>query len=421
MLVKNILHITPHLGGGVGTVLLDWMEFVQKDTAFNHSICCLDFANDNAKKKSLEIGFSIKDNMHKNIQELLSIINNADIVLIHFWNHPILYDFIIRNELPECRLIMWSHISGLNPPNVFTDKILNYPDKFIFTTPMSFETKEVINYNNKNSISTIWSTSNLNQYSNLEEVNDDFFNILYIGTVDNAKMYNNFLELCSKINIPNIKFIICGGPNHIGLKERAIEMGISHKFEFLGKISDIRPYLQISRIFGYPLTKGHFGTCDQSLQEAMTAGLVPVVFDNPMEVSMVHKDYGFICSNEEEYIKSIESLYKDKLLLSKLSKKNKEYALNTFSINSMIENWNNNFEHIMKIQKTKKKWCIDKNTLNTIDIFFESLGEYREIFSLKENKLKNILSQDNWSSSTKGTHKQYKDFLDDGSLDKFIF
>ena len=53
----NIMHITPHLGGGVGTVLLDYLEYTQHNNNFNHSVYCLDYANDNAKKKSQNIGF----------------------------------------------------------------------------------------------------------------------------------------------------------------------------------------------------------------------------------------------------------------------------------------------------------------------------------------------------------------------------
>ena len=418
----QILHITPHLGGGVGTVLLDWFKHEKNNKNFQHSVICLDYANEKAKITLEELEFQLKENMSKNENEILNDIKNSDIVLIHFWNHPLLYHLIVQNKLPKCRLILWSHISGINPPNVFTDKILNYPDTFIFTTPMSFKTKEIIEYDNKNSIISIWSTSNLSKYYNLEKEDDNsFFNVLYIGTVDNAKMYNNFVELCNKINIENIKFIVVGGPNNLELENYTKKLGISNKFIFAGKVEDIIPYLKISKIFGYPLTKGHFGTCDQSIQEAMTTGLVPVVFDNEMEKSMINNDCGFICKNEEEYIKAIEKLYYDKDLLKRMQENAKNYAIKEFSIEKMSEDWNKVFNEIMQIEKTYKKWNTDKINLKTIDIFFESLGEYKKIFELPINELKKELSKPNWTSNSKGTHLQYKSFLDDGSLDKFIF
>ena len=41
----RILHITPHLGGGVGAVILNWVTF---DKNNEHKIITLDYANDNA-------------------------------------------------------------------------------------------------------------------------------------------------------------------------------------------------------------------------------------------------------------------------------------------------------------------------------------------------------------------------------------
>ena len=43
--MKKIFHITPHLGGGVGKVLLNW---VTKDKNNCHEIATLDYANENA-------------------------------------------------------------------------------------------------------------------------------------------------------------------------------------------------------------------------------------------------------------------------------------------------------------------------------------------------------------------------------------
>ncbi|MDA0064608.1 glycosyltransferase [Brachyspira hyodysenteriae] len=63
---------------------------------------------------------------------------------------------------------------------------------------------------------------------------------------------------------------------------------------------------------------------DQSIQEAMTAGLVPVVFDNEMEKSMINNDCGFICKNEDEYVQSIEKLRNDKNLLKQNARKFKK-------------------------------------------------------------------------------------------------
>lgn len=229
---KKILHITPHLGGGVGTVLLNYLKFIQSNSKYVHSVATLDYANDIATKKSKEVGFELFSDMYKNLKNLLKLVNDADIVLIHFWNHPLLYDFLVRNELPPSRVIFWMHTAGHNPPNIFPQKTLKYPDLCVLSTPLSFETKEVKNLPDKSNIRLIWATGGSEKFKNLTQKSHKAFNIGYIGTVDYSRLHPDFLNICAKIDIPNVKFIFCGGSNHNEYKKRVVEMGIEEKFEF---------------------------------------------------------------------------------------------------------------------------------------------------------------------------------------------
>jgi len=78
---KKILHITPHLGGGVGHVLLNWITF---DNANIHSVASLDYANDKAVEVCKKTGISLYSDMWKNSEELLKLIPSFDIILVHF-------------------------------------------------------------------------------------------------------------------------------------------------------------------------------------------------------------------------------------------------------------------------------------------------------------------------------------------------
>lgn len=400
MKIKNkLLHITPHLGGGVGSVLLNWLS---KDKTFCHSIITLDFANTNAVsvcKKHKILLYSQPDT-----QQIFKLINSSDIVILHFWNHPILYDFIIRNQLPPCRLIIWAHISGLEPPNVITQKILEYPDKFIYTTPISQEIDD-------NDV--ILSTSGVEKFENLQTHPHEGFTAGYIGTVDYAKMHPKYIETLSKTNTD--KFIIVGGDN-----EKLISQEADSRFIFTGKVADIRPYLSQMDVFAYLLNPKHFGTAEQVLQEALAAGVVPVVLNNKCEQSIVtHNKTGLVAQNLEEYISYINLLNDNKILRKTLSQNAKKYAAEFFKLDKLIEQWNSEFIQVMKKPKTVKKWTTTKNELTSYDIFLESLGSYSDIFMLKSNKkIKTILSQPNWQSASKGTPKQYLQFLGGNKLER---
>lgn len=421
MLVNNdikILHITPHLGGGVGSVLLNYLTFVQNDDNYSHSIVTLDYANEKSKKASEQAGFKLYSDMHKDTDGLLELIKNSDIVLIHFWNHPLLYDFLVRNELPASRVIFWSHVSGFTPPYVFSHKVLDYPDKFVFTTPISYETKEVQKFKDKPKLGVIWSTGGVEHVKNIEQKQHKGFNIGYIGTVDYSKMHRDFLEICAKIDIPDVKFIVCGGAKYLEIQEQAQTMGIADKFEFVGEVKDITKYLSEFDVFGYPLNPDHYGTCDQVLQEAMAAGVVPVVLNNSMENYMLNNgEIGVVAKNKEDYISSIEKLYKKPALRQNLSKKAKEYAISKYSPKKLSDDWNIIFDDVIKLQKKIKKWEIKKTNLSYFDVFLESLGDFGSNFIIKSDddvrRIKELGKLSNWQSKTKGTPHQYFDFFQD--------
>ncbi len=425
----NILHITPHLGGGVGRVVLNYLLKAKENNGFSHSIICLDFANENAISVTTQNNIPLKEKCAQNPSLIIQEIEKADVVLVHWWNHPLLYDFLVRQDIPLSRIIFWSHISGFHPPYVFTEKALCYPDFFVFTTPLSFECEEVKNFSgDKSKFHTVWSTGGLEHIKpSASEKDNKNFNIGYIGTVDYCKIHPDFLQICSKINIPNAKFIVCGGSSHKEVEEEAKKLGIADKFEFTGLVSDINTKLFEFDIFGYPLAPYHYGTCDQVLAESMAAGVVPVVLGNPMEKYMVKdKETGLVAKDIEEYISLIELLYKDSSYRQKLSEKAKNYAYNIFSLEKMVKDWEEIFYNILKIPKSDKKWDLSNKyveELSPADIFLEALGDYGELFrifmetnneeskNLALQKIKDFTDSPIWKAKTRGTPQHYFSFF----------
>ncbi|MBU3949769.1 MAG: glycosyltransferase family 4 protein [Proteobacteria bacterium] len=424
------LHITPHLGGGVGRVLLNYFAKVKDDQSFVHEVACLDYANDHALDMAKNIGLKLTDRISVKESQLLSMIAETDIVLIHWWNHPLLYDFLVRMELPPCRVVMWSHISGFHPPYVFTEKILRYPDIFVFTTPVSYETKEVhsLSDEQKKSLRVVWSTGGVEHVKDVKTHAHTGFNVGYIGTVDYCKMHPDFLSICSQVDIPDVKFIVCGGPKEKEIQQEAKCLGIDGKFTFTGLVNDITKYLSAFDVFGYPLALYHYGTCDQALAESMACGVVPVVFSNRMENQMVQDGVtGIVVNSKEEYGNAIEKLYGNKELRMHLSENAKEYARNSFSLKTLKHEWEKVFEEMLAFPKSVRKWenSKPKAEISAKDVFLESLGEYGQEFksycnavSVDEKethskKIKKLAESAIWQARTRGTAHHYKEFFPD--------
>ncbi|PIR38182.1 MAG: hypothetical protein COV34_01010 [Candidatus Zambryskibacteria bacterium CG10_big_fil_rev_8_21_14_0_10_42_12] len=421
---KKILHITTHLGGGVGSVLIDYLNEARSDRDFIHSVISLGYTDDHVTNVLHNMSIAYKDHMAHRHQDILDAIEQSDIVLIHWWNHPLMYDFLVRNKLPRSRVIIWSHIAGFHPPQVLTEKIIAYPNIFVFTTPISLQHKAVqkTTAKRKQHLYTIWSTRNIEKFSRIIHENHTGFNIGYIGTVDYAKISKNFLHLCAKIDIPNVHFIVCGGSSEKKIREEAIKLGLDKKITFTGIVSDITQYLSIFDVFGYPLSPTHYGTCDQALAESMAAGVVPVVLENPMEKSMVRNGItGIVAKNSDEYIAAIHKLYLDKNLRLQLSANAKQYASHHFSINTMVSSWTDVFKHVLSLPSTTKQWGMAENSnFSAFDIFLESQGEYGKPFqkyienphnTLNTETIYNLGQLVSWQSKTKGTIHNYHNFF----------
>lgn len=418
----TIVHIAPHLGGGVGTVMLNYLVKNKNNDSYEHSIYCLDSINNNAKKVLAKNSICSKELVSQTPNLLLESIASADIIVVHWWNHPLLFEFLVKNELPSCRIAFWSHVSGTEAPHIFSHTLFDYPDYFIFTTPMSYLVNEVTTYKKNHSVfRAIWSTGGLDHIKNIERKEHKGFNVGYIGTVDYSKMHPHFLKICSQINIPDANYIVCGGGHIEQLQEEVVQFGLEDKFKFTGFVDDISPYLEIFDVFAYPLTRNHYGTCDQALAEAMGCGIVPIVLNNNMENYMVHNMYsGIVATDEEEFSSAIIEMYQNKGFRDRLGVKAKEEAFRRFSIEETIKEWDYVFYKLLEKEKLPRKWSGKYHGKDTKphQVFIESLGKYGEVFDKNDldaisDLAKKLLS---WKSKSKGTVHQYKSFFSDDKL-----
>jgi len=450
LLIYRILHITPHLGGGIGSTVLGYLE---ENKTHEHTVVAFGYTLEWAEKRIKNLNIPYKD--HITDKEVLDMIPNFDIVVIHAWNNPLLMSFLVRNKLPPCRLIIWGHVSGFFPPDVYTTKILLYPDLFIFTSPLSYNLPDVktlphifsssiggaleiiTDRHLRNKILyNIWSTGGTEKFRNIKKRKHKGFIVGYIGTVDYAKMHPDFLEMCKGIidlDIPHLKFIVIGKTKEKELRAEVEKMGITEYFEILGWVESLREYLEIFDVFGYPLNPDHFGTCDLALQEAIASGTVPVVLDNAMEKSIVKNNKtGFVVKDKDEYVQAIKDMYNNINWRNELSNNARNDYDERFSVKRLDKEWNEVFDKIIKYPKTNKQWDINKKEIKAVDVFLESLGKYGspfihyynskniegKIFATK--RIKELGKQARWQTTSKGTvHNYHLYYPDDEILKKW--
>ena len=130
----KILHVTPHLGGGVGKahatiapVLPEVVEqtFVLLEPPRDHRFI--------DKIRSVGGNVIIADDLN----HVASLARKADIVQFEFWNHPRMFECLAHTEFPPIRRVFWSHISGLFQP-VIPPALIEEAARFVFTTGPHF-------------------------------------------------------------------------------------------------------------------------------------------------------------------------------------------------------------------------------------------------------------------------------------------
>ena len=386
--MPSIYHVVPHLGGGVGRVLMNLIHesCKNKNNEFDHYIICFENANNSAIQWGKRTGIKIWHNILPANPQLDFLLSKADIVHIHFWNHPLIYRFFTNQNLPEFRTVIWSHVNGHEAPQKITKNVLDYPDIFVFSTKYSEDILPLKAFDNRREtkrLRTIFVSSGFEHVKDVIRIPHEGFNIGYIGTVEYCKIHRHFIKICNSVNIPDVKFIVCGGNDHEQLKYEAKSSKAHNIFEIKGPVKDICSELAVFDLFGYPLAKGHYGTGEQALIEAMSIGVVPVVLDNGPERHIIRHNYtGIVAGTETEYIAALEYLYHHPDQREKLSCNAKQYASEYYDITKTVDAWYEIYCELMTIPKSSHSFVgMEEYSPNTdigTKLFILSLGDSYE-------------------------------------------
>ncbi len=304
-------------------------------------------------------------------QRLAAALERADIVQVDFWNSPELYE-LLCGGLPPCRLAIWFLVGGTAAPQLVTDELLGLADRPISSDVVA----------GRGEIDRIGATLDSARVEGVEPRPHEGFVVGYIGTVDPVKMHPDFVALSAAVRRDDARFVVCGsGGGFAAIAAAAERLGSGDRFELRGWVDDVGAELAGFDVFGYPLRPDNYSTAELVLQEAMAAGVPPVVLPYGGAAGLVEDGRsGIVAAGEREYSRAIERLGADPGLRRALGAGARRRARSTFSPAAAGRRWRTLYGELMEAPKRTRRWP-GRRPRGGAELLIASLGAAAEPFA----------------------------------------
>ncbi|HXC66094.1 MAG TPA: glycosyltransferase family 4 protein [Nitrospiraceae bacterium] len=351
----KLLHITAHLGGGVGKVLAQVVaESRQREPEVQHTIVCLDALEKSqfADRVTSSGGTLL---LCPTKLELDAHIRSADIVQLEWWHHPVVAGWMCSGELPPMRLLIWSHVSGLHSPEIPT-AFVAAPHRFLFTSPCSLEHRAMaaVKTTVGERAGVVFSSGGFDEFPPAPaRIHKGPLRVGYVGTLNFAKLHPRILDFVAAVRQPDFRLAFIGDPTTgKDLLENAALRELGGQLELRGYHTDLAKQLERLDVLAYLLNPLHYGTTENALLEAMAMGVVPIVLNNPAERYLVkHMESGLVVDNPETFADALDWLTNHPDECARLSRNAARTARASFSIGGTVDNLRTHYKAILSDQK----------------------------------------------------------------------
>ena len=245
------------------------------------------------------------------ITVLDALVAGADIVQIHFWNSPALHAFLNRGLRP-CRLLVWCHVNGAHPPHVIPTALVRQAARVAATTTVTLDLPQFQSLlrEEPGRLVAVPGGADFSRLVGFEPRPHDGFRVGFVGRVDASKVHPDFAAMCARVRVPSLRIVVRGDGEHTAqLLRQVSELGIRDRFSFEGYAEDICHALADLDVLGYPLHQETSCTSELVVQEAMYAGIPPVLMAHGGPQRLVTSGRnGIVVASADEYVAAIESL-----------------------------------------------------------------------------------------------------------------
>lgn len=312
----TVLHLTPHLGGGVGTALAALIA-ASKDSDRTHRVIALEpLVKTSAAARIAACGAQI--DVAPDTATLDAAISAADILQVEFWNHPTLLQALATRALPPLRLALWCHVSGLHWP-CLPRPLLAAADQVLLTSPASRAAPEVAALPAVDVVCSAAGAEDLPAPPPRNPHAPARFG--YLGSLNPSKLHPQFVALLAQAPLSDLCVRMIGDDAEApALRAQCRAAGRPQLLQFDGYTDAPARALATLDVLVYLLNPTHYGTAENALIEAMAMGVVPIVWNNAAERAIVRDgETGLIVDSARSLAQALRRLNEDAALRARLA------------------------------------------------------------------------------------------------------
>lgn len=326
----NVLHITVHLGGGAGKAIVgiagpsDRIVLLEKPQK--------EYWLHEAQRKGISVLIE-PDRL-----ELDEVIRDSDLVVVNWWGHPLMVQFVADFPGVPCRLALYCHVNGCVYPYL-PFEFLNDFDVIMFTTPYSYEnplwtSKERAVIEKKSKI--VYGMGEFKPGLCIPRETYEkkgIFEVGYIGTLNYAKLNPDFVKYCEAAagRIGNIRFVLAGDIAD-DVRRDIAQSKVADKFEHIGYVESVEDFYKRIDVLGYLLNGYNYATTENVLLEAMAYATPVVALNQGVEKHILKAgSSGYLVNSIEEYADVINRLCSSEKKRRTLGETGRKFCIGKYS------------------------------------------------------------------------------------------
>lgn len=390
----RVLHVTPHLGGGVGRCLSTLNNV--KDDHVSREFLLLEPPKDlqffNLIQQKSAIGIIDYNN------ELKHYLSSFDIVQIEFWNHPAVMHFLNWTKDISLIRIFWCHISGLGPVRLPEGLLDNHRHLGAKGTHNIVVTSNITNLGYGTRFPVINSGFVFDRVETASPFAVRPYDCLFVGQLDYLKLHPEFTHIIQGVaKLSNTAFNVIGTGSD---EAQIIDACTSEQILFHGYRSETKTYYRQSKFFIYPLNPNHYGTGENVIKEAMSAGCIPLLLANAAERDIMKEFADKVCfKSKDALIARLKNLLDNPAETEKLSHALTEFALEHYTAQKSARLLNQFYEKLLREQ--------GPIIFNMEQTFGSHPHRWHEIFTNKSHKA----GSENGKALSKGSRAHFEAFF----------